>query len=97
MKLSLIIILFTFSNYISFWLRIFFNIIFVNNDNNGSNWGGNTNNSDLPAGFSNFISEYTDVYISGDYVVVETAGVRTMHHLIGELVTSKLYSHLIQV
>ena len=30
----------------------------VNNDNNGSNGDGNTNNSDLQAGFSNFISEY---------------------------------------
>ena len=43
----------------------------TNNDNNGSG----ANNTELPAGFSNFISEYTDVYISGDYVVVESTGV----------------------
>jgi len=47
----------------------------TNNDNNGNNNSGGSNNTDLPAGFSSFISEYTDVYISGDYVVVETTGV----------------------
>ena len=47
----------------------------TNNDNNENNNSGGSNNTDLPAGFSSFISEYTDVYISGDYVVVETTGV----------------------
>ena len=41
----------------------------------GNDSGGGSINTDLPAGFSKFISEYTDVYISGDYVVVESAGV----------------------
>ena len=27
--------------------------------------GGGSDNTELPAGFSKFISEYTDVYISG--------------------------------
>ena len=44
-------------------------------EDNGNDSGGGSNNTDLPAGFSKFISEYTDVYISGDYVVVESAGV----------------------
>ena len=43
------------------------------NNNGGGNSGGN--NTDLPAGFAKFIDAYTDVYISGDYVIVETAGV----------------------
>jgi hypothetical protein len=41
--------------------------------NNNGGTGGN--NTDLPAGFTKFIDEYTDVYISGDYVVIETTGV----------------------
>ena len=41
-------------------------------NNNGGSGG---NNTDLPAGFTKFIDEYTDVYISGDYVVIETTGV----------------------
>ena len=40
-------------------------------DNGDNNMGGGSNNTELPTGFSKFISEYTDVYISGDYVVVE--------------------------
>ena len=43
------------------------------NNNGGGNSGGN--NTDLPMGFSKFIDAYTDVYVSGDYVVVETTGV----------------------
>ena len=37
--------------------------------------GGGSDNTELPAGFTKFISEYTDVYVSGDYVVVESTGV----------------------
>ena len=33
-------------------------------EDNGNDSGGGSNNTDLPAGFSKFISEYTDVYIS---------------------------------
>ena len=43
------------------------------NNNGGGNSGGN--NTDLPMGFAKFFEDYTDVYISGDYVVVETTGV----------------------
>ena len=46
-----------------------------NIDNGENNMGGGSNTTELPTGFSKFISEYTDVYISGDYVVVETTGV----------------------
>ena len=44
-------------------------------DNGNNNTGGVSENTELPAGFSKFISEYTDVYISGDYVVIESTGV----------------------
>ncbi len=44
-------------------------------EDDANNPGGGSNNTDLPAGFSKFISEYTDVYISGDYVIVESTGV----------------------
>lgn len=43
------------------------------NNNGGGNSGGN--NNDLPMGFAKFIDAYTDVYVSGDYVIVETTGV----------------------
>ncbi len=47
-----------------------------NGDNNGSGNSGSGNNSDdLPVGFTKFLDTYTDVYISGNYVVVETTGV----------------------
>ena len=44
-------------------------------DSIDSNSGGNSNNSEIPNGFTKFIPEYTDVYISGDYVIVESRGV----------------------
>ena len=54
----------------------------TNNSGTGTGTGGNNNgggsgnnNTDLPGGFAGFIDEYTDVYISGNYVVVETTGV----------------------
>jgi|TARA_Y100000782_G_C10148110_1_gene250303 hypothetical protein len=43
-----------------------------NSGSGGSGGGGNTN---LPVGFTKFIDTHTDVYISGNYVVVETAGI----------------------
>ena len=46
-----------------------------NIDNGDNNMGGGSDNTELPAGFTKFISEYTDVYVSGDYVVVESNGV----------------------
>jgi hypothetical protein len=46
-----------------------------NVDNGDNNMGGGSDNTELPGGFSKFISEYTDVYISGNYVIVESAGV----------------------
>ena len=46
-----------------------------NIDNGDNNMGGGSDNAELPAGFTKFISEYTDVYVSGDYVVVESNGV----------------------
>ena len=51
----------------------------TNNNSDGTGTGGNNNgggnNTDLPMGFAKFFEGYTDVYISGDYVVVETTGV----------------------
>jgi hypothetical protein len=46
-----------------------------NSDGTGTGGGSGGNNSDLPIGFTKFIDAYTDVYVSGDYVVVETTGV----------------------
>ena len=46
-----------------------------NLDNGDNNMGGGSDNTELPGGFSKFISEYTDVYVSGNYVIVESAGV----------------------
>ena len=53
-----------------------------NGDNSGSgnNGGsGDNSNTDLPVGFTKFLDTYTDVYISGNYVVVETAGIPNHH------------------
>ena len=49
----------------------------TDNNSDGTGAGGNSggNNTDLPIGFAKFFEDYTDVYISGDYVVVETTGV----------------------
>ncbi|MDG1268780.1 MAG: YHYH protein, partial [Candidatus Marinimicrobia bacterium] len=50
----------------------------TNNNSDGTGTGGGNsggNNTDLPAGFAKFIDAYTDVYVSGDYVIVETTGV----------------------
>jgi len=44
-------------------------------NNSGSGGSGGGGNTDLPVGFTKFIDTHTDVYISGNYVVVETAGV----------------------
>ena len=44
------------------------------NENNGNDNENGSDNSNLPVGFTKFISEYTDVYISGDYVIVESQG-----------------------
>lgn len=46
-----------------------------NSDGTGTGGGSGGNNTDLPIGFTKFIDAYTDVYVSGDYVVVETTGV----------------------
>ena len=49
-----------------------------NGDNSGSgnNGGsGDNSNTDLPVGFTKFLDTYTDVYISGNYVIIETTGV----------------------
>tara|TARA_Y100001970_G_scaffold262578_1_gene346994 strand:+ start:934 stop:1698 length:765 start_codon:yes stop_codon:yes gene_type:complete len=45
--------------------------------NPSSNSDGNTSSdiSNLPLGFRKFLDTYTDVYISGDYVVIETEGI----------------------
>jgi hypothetical protein len=53
----------------------------ANDNSDGTGTGGNNNggsggnNTDLPLGFTKFINAYTDVYVSGDYVVIETTGV----------------------
>ena len=44
-------------------------------DNGDNNMGGGSDDTELPAGFTKFISEYTDVYVSGDYVIIESTGV----------------------
>lgn len=46
----------------------------TDNNSGATNNSGN-NTADLPVGFTKFIDAYTDVYVSGDYVVVETSGV----------------------
>ena len=45
------------------------------NDNSGSGGSGGGGDTNLPVGFTKFIDTHTDVYISGNYVVVETAGI----------------------
>jgi hypothetical protein len=55
-------------------------LIFMGCEDSNSSYSNNTiidnlNHSDLPGGFSRFYEEYTDVYISGDYVVVESKGI----------------------